>query len=129
MCQIFIQQHHIIPPDLPNNHHDNPEDIQMEDVEPTSDPIQHATHQHHGVSLEEVEDEGEDEAGWGVRGDSMVEEYIGAGMALDIDGGAPHQTEYWGEQEAQEQPWAPFASHGEWKFAKWMMKKESHSRA
>ncbi|KAG9022370.1 hypothetical protein FRB95_014881, partial [Tulasnella sp. JGI-2019a] len=110
----FLQQHHIIQPNkhsnhlnLHNNYSDSPEDILMVDTEPHLEHMEHAAHQHHGVSLEEVEDEGD--GGQTMAGDPMVEVYPDAGTAL--------------HEEAGQQPWEPFASLDEWKLAEWMMKK------
>ncbi|KAG9021298.1 hypothetical protein FRB95_002442 [Tulasnella sp. JGI-2019a] len=121
MQRTFIQeqQQHINPH---NNHDNNLEgsDVQMMDAEPITDPMGHVNYQHHHVSLEEVEDDGE--GGQDMRGDLVIEEYSGAGTALE-KGEAPLQTEHQMQEEAGQDPWQPFASLDEWGFANWIMKK------
>lgn len=111
----FQQQQHLSPSDNPTN---DTQDAQMTDTERSSDPIEQ---QHYGVSMEEVEDDGDE--GQGMGDDlSLVDEYPHAGMAYDEDP-APYQTESRKQEAGGQDPWAPFASLDEWKLAEWMMKK------
>lgn len=121
MHRAFVKQHHSIHPNQQDDHAYDSEDTQMMDAEPLSDPTEHATHQHHGVSMEEVEDEGEGELDT-ADGPILVEEFDGAGTALG-EGEAPRQTERRRQQAQGQDPWAPFDSLDEWRFAEWMMKK------
>ncbi|KAG8977744.1 hypothetical protein FRB95_001461 [Tulasnella sp. JGI-2019a] len=117
---IFLQQHHIIHSNPDDNHKNSSEDEQMMDAEPNLEHMEHTVHQHHGVSLEEVEDEGD--GGQEMASDLTIEVYPEAGTAL-YEGEAPCQVEFQMQEEAGQQPWEPFASLDKWKLTEWMMKK------
>lgn len=123
---MLLQQHQIQFPspdggDLDSNDPDDPNnpevDVEMTDLEDRSSPL---PEQRRGVSIEEIEDEGD--GGQGVDKDAVwIEEYGGAGATFGD--GEPQREEERRRQEMEgEAPWAPFASLSEWKFAKWMTK-------
>lgn len=115
MQQTFLKQRRLIISPNPHNNLED-EDTQMRDSEPTMD---HMEQEYRGVSVEEVEDEGE--GGQDMKG-PIVEEYSDAGTALG-EGEVPRQTERRAQQAAGQNPWEPFSSLEEWRFAEWMMKK------
>lgn len=86
-----------------------------------ANPVDHTSHPRHTVSIEEVEDEGD--PGWQntVSDGIIVEEDDSAGESLG-KGEARCQTQYKTQQGLGQDPWAPFETMREWKFAEWIMK-------